>query len=269
MTIHTQEFSHAALGVPGRMFNRIVRQDKPELFASQTWTSTARPAPSYGKGAVMRVEMRYDDNCKNGHHTFAITATVTAPTLRATDKHVAGGCLHDDIALLFPEFAPVIPFHLCSSDGPMHYIANTLHFAGDRDCWGLRKGEKRARTNRDGQPLWELVAVNSLGVAISDTPTGLEYTGAETVPLYLLRKDHAGERPPATPRLEWRPSYSIGDGKERELDAARRAAIWPDAPDYILTGERAELVTALNDRLPGLICAFRHHVEACGFAWQP
>lgn len=65
------------------------------------------------------VKMRYDDRCGNGHNTFSITGS----TVRK------GGCLHELIAKHFPELAHMIKWHLVSSDGPLHYIANTIYWA--------------------------------------------------------------------------------------------------------------------------------------------
>jgi len=39
----------------------------------------------------------------------------------------ACGCLHDEIRQHFPELAHLIKWHLVSTDGPLHYIANTLY----------------------------------------------------------------------------------------------------------------------------------------------
>lgn len=223
--------------------------------------------------------MNFDDDCGNGHNTFAITGEVKAPAsvrrrgrggkLETAHEWIAGGCLHEDIARVFPELAPLIAWHLTSSDGPLHYIANTVYHAGDRDHWGLRKGETRQRKTRDGAAMWELVAVNSLGVALSSTPTGLEYRGAETVPLFILEKNWTGENPPVMPKLEWRPSVQIGEGKARDLDAARRCAVWPDALDEILTAEPAVLRAALEARHADLMARFRAAIESTGFLWQP
>ncbi len=107
----------------------------------------------------------------------------------------SGGCIHGEIAKHFPELAPFIKWHLCSSDGPLHYVANTVYLAGDRDCWGLRRGE----------------------------------------------------------------------GKDRELSAARRAAIWPDATDEDLTAPGLE--QRLEARLPALLAEFRKAVESLGFVF--
>ena len=76
-------------------------------------------------GYTYKVELRYDDRCGNGHNTFGITGEFL-------DKHGTercGGCIHEEIREVFPELAYLIEWHLCSTDGPMHYVANTLYHA--------------------------------------------------------------------------------------------------------------------------------------------
>ncbi len=148
------------------------------------------------------VFIRYDDDCNNGHNTFSITAHMRN----------AWGCLHEDIVKYYPEFAPLIKWHLCSSDGPLHYLANTTYLAGDKDCWGLSKGEKKIEW-KEGNPIVRMV----------------------------------------------------GEGKERELDAARRSAIWLDATDDELTATKQVLELLLKDRLPQLLAEFKLMVESLGF----
>jgi uncharacterized protein Usg len=88
------------------------------------------PIEGYGKGAALWVTIRFDDECGNGHNTFAITGDVRVPRKRDI---VAGGCLHDEIAKVFPELEKFIKWHLCATDGPMHYVANTVYHASDKD----------------------------------------------------------------------------------------------------------------------------------------
>lgn len=85
----------------------------------------------YGDLATLNVKIRFDDNCKNGHNSFSITADV-----KVRGRLEESGCLHELIASEFPELIPFIKWHLCSTDGPMHYIANSLYHASDKDCWG-------------------------------------------------------------------------------------------------------------------------------------
>ncbi len=94
-----------------------------------------------GEPVTLIAEVRYDDDCGNGHNTFAITGERYEKHRHSGEpstKHNSGatlwlcscGCLHDDIAERFPELATLIKWHLCSSDGPMHYVANSQYWAG-------------------------------------------------------------------------------------------------------------------------------------------
>ncbi len=253
-------------GVPGRLTHRTTKPDgKAGLWFKQRWISERRPVRGYDDGATLSVTLRYDDELGNGHNSFAMTGDIRGPR----NRDIAGGMLHDDIAVVFPELAALARWHLVSADGPMHYLANIVFHAGDRDHYGLRKGEVQEFSTRSGQPMWELVAVNSFGVSISGTETGLKYTGAETVPLFILTKSWTGDTPPATPRLEWRRATRTGEGKKRELDHARSSACWPDATDEQLSAEPAELRAMLTARLPTVLEEFRAAIEGTGFLWEP
>jgi len=81
--------------------------------------------------------VRYDDECGNGHNTFSITAT-TDEKRGGQWRDYSGGCCHDEIAKHFPELAPFIKWHLVSSDGPMHYVANTVYHASSDESKGRR-----------------------------------------------------------------------------------------------------------------------------------
>lgn len=205
------------------------------------------------KNRRLAVTLRFDDECKNGHETFAITADLYDSRQKRERGLVACGCLHDEIAAHFPELSHLIKWHVCSVDGPMHYVANTCYLAGDRDCNGLAKGEKRQlRNGRTGEPCWHLVAIDANG---------------EEIETYKLPKSVDGEKPENTYTLEWRAWCRTGKGKIRELDAARRAAVWPDATDEELCSPRAVLEEKLKARLPALLEAFKADMLACGFLW--
>lgn len=73
--------------------------------------------------------VRHDDSCRKGHNSFAITGDIR----RAEGGYWvedSGGCVHDEIRTHFPELAPFIKWHLTSTDGPMHYVANTMYWLG-------------------------------------------------------------------------------------------------------------------------------------------
>ena len=116
-----------------------------------------------GHPATITIEVRYDDQCGNGHNSFSITGSIRFPKLCSYDSVVCG-CIHKEIAKHMPELAKYIKWHLFDSHQPMHYVANTVYLAGNLDHWGLAKGEFRQHTSRGprqadgvkGIPHWEI-----------------------------------------------------------------------------------------------------------------
>lgn len=217
---------------------------------------------------ILVAKVRHDDRCGNGHNTFAITAELYdrphnpggEPWLRHTengDKLFLGscGCLHDEIAKHLPQLAQYIKWHLCSTDGPLHYIENTTYHASDRDYNRLRKGETKPllRGGKPGAFCWYLAAIDEQG---AEVPHG-------RLPSFV----DAPEKPTTVYRCEWRQHVIKGEGKARDLDAARDCAVWPDATDEQLSAPRVELEAALTARLPALMIEFRAVVESLGFIY--
>lgn len=238
-----KERPHVINGVAGIMSEIISGADEG-TFARQRWRAT-REFTRNGKMHRIRVNVRFDDDPRNGHNTLSITGEIDVR--RGTRwVEICGGCIHDEIKRKFPELAHLIKWHLCSTDGPMHYVANTVYHAGDRDCWGLRAGEVRQiRRGGTGELCWRLEADATLP----------EYVDAPTCPS-------------ETATLRYVPRVHVGEGKARELDAARSTAVWPDATDAELMVEPAELTAALEARLPRLMAEFRADVECAGFLWE-
>lgn len=221
-----------------------------------------------GKDYLMVAEARHDDQCGNGHNTFAITATIYSTdrvlgeaTIRNSKGKTlwcySGGCCHDEIAKHVPELAPYIKWHLVSTNGPMHYLYNVLYLAGNRDCWGLKKGEKRQilHGGDPDKPVWTIAV--------------LDENGKEVDICSYKNSRYRGKNPPDISgyRVKWVPWCRVGDGKERELDSARRAAVWPDATDEQLMLPAEELKKLLLSRLPGLMEEFKADVESLGFEY--
>jgi hypothetical protein len=231
------------------------------LTKQQVKKERAEYLDDQGRECVIVAELRYDDECGNGHNTFSITAEVfdrheriphEVKAITKSGKSVwrgSCGCCHEDIAKHFPHLDRFIKWHLTSADGPMHYIANTVYLAGDWDCWGLRKGEFRQHISRgpyqnnglEGVPNWELAL-----------PEGFS-------------KDVYSPIKPEPVIIEWRACGKTGDGKERELAAARACAVWPDATDEELTAPGLE--QRLIARLPALMAEFKRDIESLGFIY--
>ena len=249
--------------------------------------------------ATITAEVRFDDNCGNGHNSFAITADIREAT--GVRRWIAGGCCHDEIAQVFPELAPLIKWHLCSSDGPMHYLQNTIFLAGDRDCWGHVKGQPHSYETviqfgknpikhkfgkaftkflQDAKPHnergafdFEVLRIDHENRAGDTYKFQPKYTfGGFDAKWYQCPFDDEQEALDFLTALQTCDPQFIttptawGEGKERELDGARRAAIWPEATDEDLTAPGLE--DRLKARLPKLLEDFRAAVESLGLKWE-
>jgi len=192
-----------------------------------------------GQEYVLIAHARYDDECGNGHNTFSITGEIR----RAKQGQSIGGdcescgCIHEDIAKWLPELAPYIKWHLMSSDGPMHYIDNTVYHAqsyGPRYAWVYYTGPQ--------DPL-----------------------GIENVRERLLGYERADKAKAAEGQPGYRVVWDEKTAKEANLDYARSSAVWPDATDEDLLAPGLE--ERLQARLPRLMEEFRAAVEALGFVY--
>ncbi len=229
----TPEFPEGTFA-PSVLVNHQVKTYGPKAFTY------------YGQRCQIKAKVRFDDSCNNGHNSFAITGEIYIPGKSDCE---ACGCLHEEIAKAFPELAPFIKWHLTSTDYPLHYFANTVYHAGDRDHWGLKKGEFRQHLSRgpnqadgvEGVPHWELMP-------------------GDTANRYAKEK-------PAPVTLEWRPSGVNGVGKAREFAHARAAAVWPEATEEQLSLEPDQLRALLAARLPALMADFKKAVESLGFVY--
>jgi hypothetical protein len=179
------------------------------------------------------VELRFDDECRNGHESFAITATIDEQ-INGRFRDYMGGCCHDEIVAHFPELAHLIKWHLTSTDGPMHYLANTLYHADEH-------GPNKAYVyfTGDNDPL-------NIG---DNKERLLRYCGediarqAESMPCY---------------RVEWDEKTA----KTCNLEYARSSAVWPDA-----TIDQLRDKALLESRLPELLSSFHLDMIRCGFVW--
>lgn len=202
------------------------------LVKSQTRTLPARRFTSgQWEGSSLTPTVRWDDQCGNGRNTFSITADIRS----AMGRDEAGGCLHAEVAELFPELAHLVCWHLCSSDGPMHYLANTLHHA-------LSHGPKMAHVYfRD--------PANDIG------HTRIKYCSI----------------PEAEAMVAANPLYSFvtdeKTAKEANFAHARSTAVWPEATDEQLSLPPDELRALLIARLPALMEEMHRDITAFGFAW--
>lgn len=76
--------------------------------------------------------LQFDDECKNGHKTFAMTYDLYEMENRygIRDKHHTS-CEAIGKKMLkkyFPKYAKYKKWHLTSTDGPLYYLENTLYW---------------------------------------------------------------------------------------------------------------------------------------------
>lgn len=49
------------------------------------------------------------------------------------------GVLHNEVAQYFPQLAPLLKWHLCSTKGPLYYITNTVYLAKEGNLKDARR----------------------------------------------------------------------------------------------------------------------------------
>lgn len=139
-------------------------------------------------------------------------------------------------------------------EGPRDYVAGTLFAAGDRDSEGGRRGEPKII---DYYPL--------------TSDHGLVFkcdSGGKPCPVVTSNEAEAREIAKSCGScnvIEHVVARHVG--KDRDFDAARRIAAWPDATDAQLSLPPAELEQLLLRRLPGVRAALRRDIEELGFTW--
>ena len=191
-------------------------------------TKTYGPKQFTENGTTYRITatVRHDDACGNGHNSFAITADINR---RQGNRWVEDmcGCCHDEVAEHFPKLAPFIKWHLCSTDGPVHYLDNTIYHA-------------KSIPKEQGQ--WYFYLETKLIKIVDETERATmeaKYPGTCT----------------------FKPYHNIM-AKDTNLEAARHTAIWPDA-----TLDQLQDRAALEARLPALLANFRTAVESLGLTF--
>lgn len=266
------------------------------LTKHQTKTFGPKIYTENGHKYSITAKVRYDDDCGNGHNSFAITGNIDE-IINGRTREYSGGCIHEEIAKHFPELKPFIKWHLTSSDGPMYYLDNTLYHASNRDYNGLLAGE----TSKNPIHQEQHIKFNDVPVTYKLDKKFAEFlksrigTGEfKIMPIAYNENDTYdfkskytligyGEKWHDCPfnseleaqkfadalntcKVEFLTYPSLfGKGKERELDAARNSAVWPEATDEQLTSDN--LKELLIARLPALMSEFKKDVQSLGFIY--
>lgn len=205
-----------------------------------------------------------------------------------------GPVSRDSLEQFWPDFIGAEVYHGCSLQGPLHYIVNTVYLAGTRDCFGWEAWEQR-KANVSGLPLWKADTKDLFHLVESlEQPAPLElryepllvektmkWGPNKGIPVGQPQKDDEGRHlwlisgkplplvrsveAPAPLVYAFKPY--LGEGKARELDLARRSAMWLDATDEELSVSSEELKAALEARLPKLLLELKGVVEQFGMTF--
>lgn len=247
-----------------------------------------------GKKYELQVKIKWDDECGNGHNSFSITGNLY-DCKNNRKNEIRGGCIHDDIVKHCPELKKYIKWHLASSEEPsLYYLTNTIYHASDKDCWGFKKGQPSAwsqfikfkdfpitfeKSKEFLESLKMQETYNIVEVKGEKSSSGYQYPSKYTFDCYANILWHecpfdnireAEEFKTALETKEWEiieQPIAWSQGKERDLNAARRCALWPDATDEELMLPEDELRAKLLERMPTLMQELKHDVEELGFVW--
>lgn len=173
--------------------------------------------------------VRYDDEFGNGHNSFSVTADIDCQDSRGRWVDDSGGCCHDEIAKHFPDLAPVIKWHLTISDGPMHYLANTVYHA----------------TQHGPEMAW---------VYFEDVNNKIER--------HVVKYCEIEEAQSICNSHGYTMEVDAKTAKEANLEYARFSAVWPDATQAQLLDKNQ-----LKARFPDLLAEFKIAVESLGFTY--
>lgn len=95
----------------------------------------------------IKVSIRLNDECRNGHQDFAITADIREKTSRGGFRDYMGGCCHDEVLEVFPELKQFVDLHLCDYMGaPTHAASNGYYIMNEE---GAEAGGRYIRATEE------------------------------------------------------------------------------------------------------------------------
>lgn len=287
----------------------VCSKTKVGCWEHQTWLSERRTKTINGEKVLMHAEIRFDDSCHNGHNSFAITGYGWYDHYKSRDWDFGGCChemiavVFPELEPLIKWHLVDTdsPMHYLSN---ALYLAGDMDYNGRRKgepCSWEKKVKfgdfpitfkvstkfrqwleaalaHRATTLRTNpqRKNFQVVAVphqNKPGDSYTFSP---KYSFDDFTTVW-----HEAPFDSQDEALEWQTALitcgmevvtqvtAWSKGKERELDAARSAAKWPEATDEQLSLPREELKALLEARLPDLQANFRKAIADIGMAWSP
>jgi hypothetical protein len=130
-------------------------------------------------GENLVIKIRLNDECKNGHQYFSITADLYTGSGRSDRNIISCGCLHDEILKSAPQFKMFVDLHLCDYDGvPTYAVANGFYH--------MTKGFDRLEGKTQKQYFCDYYRVSTAQYDILMTAKEQDYFGFLLVELGIL-----------------------------------------------------------------------------------
>ncbi|MCK5611719.1 hypothetical protein KAR91_58160 [Candidatus Pacearchaeota archaeon] len=262
---------------------------KSILTKNQKKIVTKSGITEYGEKCDLVIEISYDDECNNGHNSFHITGRLYKAGKRSDGAYLAGGCIHEIIEKHAPEFKPYVKWHGTSSDGPMHYVANSMYHARTCTHEGKKPGDPVTYSERlkfKGFPMTFTQAEkgffdflrgcdSKFNLEIEAVEHKKEPGGYDFKPQYTFRGfvgewhqcpfDTGAEAHEFLDCLQQNGIEFVktptqwAEAVEPNLEYARGSAVWPEAKLEDFTKEKLEA------RLPQLLKDFKKAMEELEF----
>lgn len=110
------------------MTNENTTENKQQQTTNSLKAYKVKEYTENGQRYRIKVEIRLNDECRNGYEDFALTADGYRIKANGQKDWAFGGCCHDEILKHFPELAIFERLHLCDFKGaPMYPSANLLY----------------------------------------------------------------------------------------------------------------------------------------------
>jgi len=97
------------------------------MMKETPWKEYKEGAQKYRIRAQHGIDYHFSKEHNQAPH-FSVTGDIERQARNNRWMEDSSGSIHDDIARHFPKLAKYIPWHLVSTESPMHYLANARYW---------------------------------------------------------------------------------------------------------------------------------------------